>query len=730
MRKSYLYIWGLVALLLVVGKVGQAQDSLGMYHVATLDYWQGAYDIQMVGNLAYIVSGGSGLRIVDLTDPANPVEIGRGTWYDWSSPFGGVYVIGNRAYVATIYGCSAFDISDPTQPVEIARWWEDRTQYDIFVHDTIAIIQMDDESLVERPVVADISDLENVQQIGDFGYRCLWPIGMAQDYLYMANPEGGMLVFDISTPSQPMEVAQVDTMMSAGNGIIAGDYIYLGTAGYGVRIIDISSPLQPIEVASCDSGECGAGSVTEGHLVICKYDYLDIWNVADPLHPVLEGVFPFPASFAAVAGSGNLICLGYWNNPLSVAVVDISNPAAPIQVSSFGLVGSLGFMKTNGTTGYLAGAAFPGSEGAGLCIINLTNPANPIFLGIIHGYGSDVAINGNYLYSTHRNSGLVVFDISNPTEPESLHCTPGGCPQKIVIVGDYAYVVETDQGTWVSLFTYSLLEPAEPVRVDSLHIPYYTMGDAFGVQNGYLYIGASYSSAYLFVYSLANPGVPQLVGTANWSNVYGCVPIDLELTDHYAYVADYAGGLATINITQPENPVVIAQIQGPTICEVAAIGDTIVTDGNSRINMWNMTDPTNPLIIAYYPTLEMMRDIKVLGSNIITLSSSEYRVYQCDTLANVVAPHKSFPAKFNLLPPYPNPFNNILTIPFTIPVQKEVIINIYNILGQKVQQFTLQNLSPGAHRILWNSGSCASGLYFIHLISGGKEFRQNVVLLK
>ena len=88
------------------------------------------------------------------------------------------------------------------------------------------------------------------------------------------------------------------------------------------------------------------------------------------------------------------------------------------------------------------------------------------------------------------------------------------------------------------------------------------------------------------------------------------------------------------------------------------------------------------------------------------------------------------PTTYALLPPYPNPFNSVLVIPFTIPIQKEVIINIYNILGQKVQTFTFPPLSPGAHRVVWNSGECASGIYFIRMNTNGGEFRQKVVLLK
>jgi len=93
-------------------------------------------------------------------------------------------------------------------------------------------------------------------------------------------------------------------------------------------------------------------------------------------------------------------------------------------------------------------------------------------------------------------------------------------------------------------------------------------------------------------------------------------------------------------------------------------------------------------------------------------------------------PPKPIPAEFTLLPPYPNPFNSVLVIPFSIPIEREVTITVYNILGQKVQDWTLPHVSPGVHRIIWNAESCASGIYIVRLMSDGKGFNQKVVLLK
>jgi hypothetical protein len=82
MRTAPLSRWGIFAVLfLSVWSIGQAQDSLGIHHVGTLEYWDYANDIQMVGDLVYVMGGLSGLHIISLADPANPVEIGRYTWY-------------------------------------------------------------------------------------------------------------------------------------------------------------------------------------------------------------------------------------------------------------------------------------------------------------------------------------------------------------------------------------------------------------------------------------------------------------------------------------------------------------------------------------------------------------------------------------------------------------------------------------------------------------------------
>ncbi len=78
---------------------------------------------------------------------------------------------------------------------------------------------------------------------------------------------------------------------------------------------------------------------------------------------------------------------------------------------------------------------------------------------------------------------------------------------------------------------------------------------------------------------------------------------------------------------------------------------------------------------------------------------------------------------FTLYQNYPNPFNPQTTISYQLPVNANVTINIYNMLGQEVRTLINENKSAGYHSVVWNgkdnSGQwVTSGIYFYQLKTG------------
>ena len=88
------------------------------------------------------------------------------------------------------------------------------------------------------------------------------------------------------------------------------------------------------------------------------------------------------------------------------------------------------------------------------------------------------------------------------------------------------------------------------------------------------------------------------------------------------------------------------------------------------------------------------------------------------------------PYEFALFNNYPNPFNPITTIKFSIPETQQVTLKIYNLMGREVVTLIDQELHPGYHTTKWNAGSMASGVYFYRLISGKESLKQKMILLK
>ena len=90
---------------------------------------------------------------------------------------------------------------------------------------------------------------------------------------------------------------------------------------------------------------------------------------------------------------------------------------------------------------------------------------------------------------------------------------------------------------------------------------------------------------------------------------------------------------------------------------------------------------------------------------------------------------------FKLYSNYPNPFNPSTTIHFQIPVNEQVNVSIYNILGQQVRTLIDQSLQKGDHQIVWDGTNEAgitveSGVYFCRVEAGAFKQSQKMVLLK
>ena len=88
-----------------------------------------------------------------------------------------------------------------------------------------------------------------------------------------------------------------------------------------------------------------------------------------------------------------------------------------------------------------------------------------------------------------------------------------------------------------------------------------------------------------------------------------------------------------------------------------------------------------------------------------------------------------------LAPNYPNPFNAQTAIPYTLPEESAVEIQIYNPAGQQVRTLAKEGQPAGAHLAWWDGMDqrgqpVASGIYLYTLKAGAFVAARKMILLR
>ena len=89
------------------------------------------------------------------------------------------------------------------------------------------------------------------------------------------------------------------------------------------------------------------------------------------------------------------------------------------------------------------------------------------------------------------------------------------------------------------------------------------------------------------------------------------------------------------------------------------------------------------------------------------------------------------PGRFSLEQNYPNPFNPVTLISYTVPHTSDVKIDVYNVLGQRVQVLVDEAaLAAGTYTINFRADRFASGVYFYVLRAGNTNLVRKMVFVK
>ena len=119
----------------------------------------------------------------------------------------------------------------------------------------------------------------------------------------------------------------------------------------------------------------------------------------------------------------------------------------------------------------------------------------------------------------------------------------------------------------------------------------------------------------------------------------------------------------------------------------------------------------------------------------VSAGSYNYRLKQIDfdgtfTYSPVAEVEVSAPVNFELAQNYPNPFNPGTTIQFSLPISSNVLLRVYNLLGQEVATLLDGFREAGVHFINFDAVNLNSGLYIYKIEAEGFTSTKKMTLIK
>jgi hypothetical protein len=266
----------------------------------------------VVGKYAYVAANES-LRILDVSEPAAPIEVGT---YRIIGLVDDIAIDGNTLYTATDRGMRITDVTVRTEPTVVGAY-----QDDLFALRGKVIIAGSYAYLIttDGTRIIDISKPTAPRLVSIYvGGTYVVDIVVEGHFAYLArancgiNPdcEGGLQVVDVSNPSAPIQVENYPLPGGAYSVAVRGSRLYIGVLN-GIKVLDISDPMHPTSVSDISLAATPHDLLAIGdRLFASDPGTVSILDVADPTDAHILDSYNASDSINEIAFADNILYVG------------------------------------------------------------------------------------------------------------------------------------------------------------------------------------------------------------------------------------------------------------------------------------------------------------------------------------------------------------------------------------------------------------------------------------
>jgi len=508
-----------------------------------------ALDVHIRGNIAYVSQSTAGVAIIDIQDPLNPQTIGN---LDPGGVVREVDMYSNLLYIITDFnGFYLYDVSNPYNPKKISSW------NDGLLHRGISVLKKHiclstwgvglkilDLTFIEKPVLIGTWNETNSYARGVYA-----TIINEQKFAFLASSYDGVKIINITTPQSPKLVGTIFTGWGEMLEVTVKDGLaYCANADYGLLVANVSDPTNPVILDSFDTdGRTLDVAVEDGLAVIAdSYHGIKFLDITTPTN------IQFMSQFFDHGQASKLQII---KKHLFVAdgrggleIFDISQPA---------VLDKLGFYRDEGleVQDFLISddVAFLTAFDNGLVVVNISDKTQPTKIASYNdnNYLRAVAIKGDVLFIAGLNNTIEMLNISNlstiskiaeyafPTTYADIYC--------LTVINSTLLVGSSYEGlTLLNISDINNISPLDKYNFGSTVFDVVTQGSL---------IFAAAGTSGLQIMNLTNNQL-EFVGSFD-SPGY---TLDLALSGNYTFLAERTAGITIVNVSSLTSPQQVGRI--------------------------------------------------------------------------------------------------------------------------------------------------------------------------
>lgn len=553
-------------------------------NITELSFWDDNYgdisDLFVVDNKMYLALGSQGFRVYDITD----LNIQFVTSWDLYSCYN-IYAEDDLVFVSNITGFNVVDISDTTNPELVCNWNDPGGAFDISAHGNYVYLAGTDEFKV-----VNITDRNNPVNYYNFTAEII-DMHYVDGYLYVADDIASLArCFNVT---DPLSISSLDTLNHPGlkHVFYSENFVYY-TTSYTARVGNATEKDNLSFLSSFAFNDTGFDiGVRNNHLFVNEKDRLEVFDCTNKTNPTYT--YEYTDGEIGYYSFNIYENYAFAYNDYAVEILEISDPTNITSVHLEIFNGYTSNIVLDGDFAFVA-------DRTSLEILDIADPTNPTKVGFYHdsdgGLIVDLFVRNGYVYILEQDVGdsiLVILNIADPANPiYEGNISFTGQSMDIYVDDDFAYVAQA----WNGLAIIDIYYPDYPMK----SLQYNELGWIWGVNK----IGDNLILAaedYMHVVDVTNPYNPEQIGNYTRPNAWYW---GVEIQNNYGFFVCIEG-FDIIDLSNLLEPVKVGQFftyENPDTLKVD--GQYVyLLDANLGLLICDTENIVHPRLIGQYDDL-------------------------------------------------------------------------------------------------------------------------------